>query len=138
MTSNYGTVTRPADIVGANGRAWQIPMAATGQRGRPDADATVIGLRTAGHASPQRPIEGVRAPVIRLRDDDLAQLSNPYLDEGRPPSRSADRSSSSSSSADAERELELGFASAPTALPRRMTPGLSETGHIFAWTQVRA
>lgn len=43
IRQNYGTVSQPPDIVGAFGRAWRIPLAPPGERGRPDADGTVDG-----------------------------------------------------------------------------------------------
>jgi hypothetical protein len=43
IASNYGNVSRTPDVVGTVARAWRIPLAAVGQRGRPDADGTVDG-----------------------------------------------------------------------------------------------
>lgn len=75
---NYGTVSRQADIIGNRGRGWHIPISPVGQRGRPDADGTVIGwLLHAPGAHPfwnyyaiavihLRPIDGVRPPTIRV------------------------------------------------------------------------
>jgi hypothetical protein len=73
---NYGTVSQAPDLVGAYGRAWRIPMAPLGHRGRPDADATVAGwlmFVPSAHAFwtywaafvvHLRPIEGVRPAHI--------------------------------------------------------------------------
>jgi hypothetical protein len=78
MPMNYGTVQRRPDCEGLHGRAWRIPMAAPGQRGRPDADATVDGwLLHAPGAHPfwvywvlavihLRPLAGVKPAYVRL------------------------------------------------------------------------
>lgn len=75
---NYGTVAGTPDLVGVHGRAWRIPMATLGKRGRPDLDGTVDGwLLHAPGAHPLwaywtictihlRPITGVKAAHTRL------------------------------------------------------------------------
>lgn len=77
IEQKYGTVSRTPDIVGASGRAWQLPIAPIGQRGRPDADGTVIAWLLHAPAAHilwcyyavaiihLRPIPGVPAPIIR-------------------------------------------------------------------------
>jgi hypothetical protein len=95
IEAKYGTVEQEPDQIGVGGKAWRIPMAPVGQRGRPDSDGTVVGwLLHAPSAHPfwtywmvavihLRPIDGVRPAVIRL-DGATHEIMIAALDPGCP------------------------------------------------------